>query len=483
MRDRVLIYLNGQRVLVEGDDVFTTLVEFLRSRRELPGTKVGCGEGDCGACTVLVGRPVEGTLRYRTASSCLQAMYQLDGTHVVTIEGLTPSRGLSPIQRAMVEHHASQCGFCTPGMVVALEGIFEAGTAVDLAGLRTGLTGNLCRCTGYLPILEAGLAVNRSSVALLNSRYPSRAMTDELTEGAEDSILFEHGGRTIFCPVRLDEAVAFLARHPGALMTAGGTETGLARNKRGGIEPPAILSLARIRELGGITHERDVLSVGATVTWTELEEFSRDTLPLVHALTKRFGSPQIRNAATLVGNIAHGSPVADSICFLLISEAELEVGGPGGCRRVKIEGFHRGPKQTTLGEAEIIARVVIPLPGPHELVRLYKISKRKEIDTSTFRAGIRIAERGGRIRSAAVAFSGVAPTARRLRETESFLLGQPFSHATFCEAGKRARAEVEPISDVRGSSRFRLRLAENILVKFYHEVTGAARQEAAVGET
>ena len=387
MRDGVLIYLNGQRVLVEGDDVFSTVVEFLRARRGLTGTKVGCGEGDCGACTVMVGRPVEGTLRYRTVSSCLQAMHQLDGTHVVTIEGLTPPNGLSPIQRAMVEHHGSQCGFCTPGMVAALEGVFEGATAVDLAGLRTGLTGNLCRCTGYLPILEAGLAVDRSSVAQLNRRYPSREMTDELAARVKVSIRFEHGGRTIFRPVTLDEAITFLSRHPRTLLVAGGTETGLTRSRRGLIEPPAILSLGGISELGRIAFEQGTLSVGANVTWTELEEFCRDRVPLVHALTNRFGSPQIRNAATLVGNIAHGSPVADSLCFLLISEAELVVAGPGGRRRVKIEGFHRGPKQTALGPCEIITRVVIPLPDTQDLVKLFKISKRKEIDTSTFRRG------------------------------------------------------------------------------------------------
>jgi xanthine dehydrogenase small subunit len=481
MQDHVLIYLNGQRVEVVGDDVFATLVEFLRQRRGLVGTKVGCGEGDCGACTVLVGRPFEGELRYRTSAACLLAMYQLDGAHVVTIEGLTPPDGLSPIQEAMVDHHGSQCGYCTPGMVAALEGVFDASTSVDLSELRTGLTGNLCRCTGYLPILEAGLAVDRAKLAPLGSRYASRGMALELADRVAVPLRIEHGERAVCSPVDLDEAIPFLAQHPKSLIVSGGTETGLARNKRG-IEPRAILSLSRISELARITYENDVLSVGAGVTWTDLEEFSRDKLPLVHELTRRFGSPQIRNAGTLVGNIAYGSPVADSLCFLLITEAELEVAGPDGPRRVMVEGFHRGPKQGSLERAEIISRVVIPLPGPNERVRLYKISKRKEIDTSTFRAGIRIAENGGVIERAAIAYSGVGSTARRLPQTERFLVGRVLSESTFREAGERARAEVEPISDVRGSGRFRLQLAENILVKFYQDVAGALRQEAAVGQ-
>ncbi len=481
MPDHVLIYLNGKRVIIDGGRAFCTLTEFLREECSLFGTKVGCGEGDCGACTVLVGQPFEGSLRYRTIASCLQAMYQLDGTHVVTIEGLTPSEGLSAVQQAMVDHHALQCGYCTPGMVAALEGLLEAKRPVDMTALRTGLTGNLCRCTGYLPILEAGLAVDHASVPSLEDRYPSQEMGLELADRAALPIRVEHDGRVFFSPVNLGDAIAFRAQHSGSLIVAGGTETGLARN-RSGSEPPHLLSLSRISELRKITQERGLLSVGATVSWTDLQEFVRDRLPLLHALTERFGSPQIRNAGTLVGNIAFGSPVADSLCLLLVMQAELEVAGPGGMRRVQVDGFHMGPRQTSLAPEELITRVIIPLPAANELVKLYKISKRKEIDTSTFRAAIRIEERGGLIRAAAIAFSGVGPTAVRLPRTESFLVGQPFSEPTFRRAGELARSEVEPISDVRGSSEYRLRLAENVLLKFFHETSVALPEEASVGE-
>ena len=234
------------------------------------------------------------------------------------------------------------------------------------------------------------------------------------------------------------------------------------RNKQG-FEPPALLSLAGISELAKITRDDGVLSVGANVTWARLEAFAQDTLPEIHALTQRFGSPQIRNVATLVGNIAHGSPVADSLCFLMIVEAELELISMRGTRRVAIKDFHTGPKQTVVAPDEIITRVLIPLTAPDEIVKLYKISKRKEMDVSTFRAGIRISRRGERIESAAIAYCGVGPTVLRLPATEAFLAGRPFSEATFREAGAVARAEVEPITDVRGSRAFRLQLAENIL--------------------
>ncbi len=470
MLDHVLLYVNGKRLQVAGDAVFGSLVEFLRQKGSV-GTKIGCGEGDCGACTVLRGVPENGSIRYRPIVSCLQSLIQLDGTHVVTIEGLTPPGGSSPIQQAMVDHHGSQCGFCTPGFVAALTGVFERGDRVDDRALCTGLSGNLCRCTGYLPILQAGRSVDISRFAPLSTLYPSRTMDDELAARSNADLRIETGRRVFFRPRRLEEAAAFRAKYPGAVIVAGGTELGHQRNKRG-LEPAMLLSLAGIDELSRIALTDNTLSVGANVTWAQLEAFSDGKLPEVHALTKRFGSPQIRNVASVVGNVAHGSPVADSLCFLMVVEAELELVSNRGARTVKIGEFYRGPKQTQLGPDEIITRLRIPLPARGEIVKLYKISKRKEMDVSTFRAAIRISQQGDSIGSAAIAYSGVGPTVRRMTETESFLVGRPFSLATFREAGQRARAEIEPITNVRGSSDFRVQLAENILAKFYHEAAG-----------
>ncbi len=213
----------------------------------------------------------------------------------------------------------------------------------------------------------------------------------------------------------------------------------------------------------------ETLSVGANVTWAELQAYTKDSLPDIYALTERFGSPQVRNVATVVGNIAYGSPVADSSCLLLVMGAELELASARGVRRALIADFHTGPNETTISPDEIITHLRIPLPARDEIVKLYKISKRKEMDVSTFRAAIRVALREKAIASAAIAYSGIAPTARRLGRTESFLIGKPFLERTFRDAGRVARDEIEPISDVRGSRNFRWRLAENVLLKFYHD--------------
>jgi xanthine dehydrogenase large subunit len=467
MRDYVVIFVNGQRLTIGGDAVFLPLAEYLR-QRGLVGTKIGCGEGDCGACTVLAGMPGSSSLHYQTLVSCIQPVHQLDGHHVVTVEGLSCDGELTPIQHAMVEHHASQCGFCTPGIVNALTGLFETKKVVDETAIRTGLAGNLCRCTGYEAILAAARSIDADKLTRLSDRRVSNSELSELSACRDEAVLVKSGSRVFFRPRDLDAALAFRAEHPGCVIAAGATELGVERNKFGR-EPAAILSLAGIEALGNLSVTDNVLNVGANVTWARLETFAEGRFPSVHALTERFGSPQIRHVATLVGNIAHGSPVADSLCLLAIVDAELDLMSVRGVRRVAVADFHAGPRQSVLAPDELIAAVQIPLAPRDHCVRLYKITKRKEMDVSTFRAAIRIGQRGGRIDFAAIAFCGVGPKVLRLPKTEAFLAGRPYTEATFREAGIRARAEVEPISDVRGSRDYRLRLAQSVLLRFYEE--------------
>jgi len=235
------------------------------------------------------------------------------------------------------------------------------------------------------------------------------------------------------------------------------------------IEPATMLSLARIAELNAVESTAQSISFGANVTWSQVETALHERLPQFRRIVERFGSPQIRNVATLAGNIANGSPIADSLPLLMVMDAQLEIVGPRGSQSRSINGFYTGYKKMDLRRDELIARVILPLPKAGEKLRLYKVSRRTDLDISTFGAAIRIQKHDDMIRSAAIAYAGVAPTVVRLPATEAMLVGKPFDENTFREAGRRARAEVTPITDVRGSADFRLQLCENVLRKFYHD--------------
>lgn len=476
MRDYVLFYVNGRRYRIGGETVFWSLAEFLRHELRLMGTKVVCAEGDCGACTVLVGRLDGARLRYETVDACIYFPHQLDGTQVVTVEGLRNEGRLSPVQQAMVDRHGSQCGYCTPGFVMALTGVLEEKADGNSQDLRLALTGNLCRCTGYLPILEAGAAVDAAAWVPLGRQYDSPGLMDDLRRHEALPVLVETalggaGRRVFYAPRKLEDALAFKARHPGAVIVAGATELGVLRNKKG-LEPATLLSLARVPGLADIVGENGHLVIGANVTWTQLERFARETLPEFYRIIIRFGSPQIRNVSTLAANVANGSPIADALPFLFVTEAELELLSERGSRRVRVDQFYKGYKVKDLAPDEIIGRVIVPLPAADDLLKLYKVSRRNDLDIATFGAGIRLKRAGDVITRAYVALSGVGPTVARLPATEAFLQGKLFVEETFREAGRVARAEVKPIGDVRGAREFRSQLAENMLLKFYWDCVG-----------
>lgn len=477
MRDHVRFFLNGREQVVRGEAVFQTLTEYLRLELGLVGTKVVCSEGDCGACSVLVGR-VAGAessmagLRYVPIDGCIQFIYQLDNTHVVTIEALSCNGELHPVQQALVDCHGSQCGYCTPGIVMALAGWSEAGADMDPVAMRIALTGNLCRCTGYIPILEAAKTVANRTTSPISSCFSLAQSAASVSSLSSEPLKVVTETRTFYAPTNLDDAVAFKAANPSAIIVAGATEIGVLRNKRG-YEPSAILSLTRIPSLDVIDEKPGQLTFGANVTWAQVEHAVRERLPEFYKIIVRFGSPQIRHAATLVGNVAHGSPIADSLGLLTVMDAELEIMGLGGKRRRSINGFYTGYQKNDLDPDEIIARVTLPLPKSEERLRLYKVSRRNDLDIATFGAAIRLQIMGNEIQSAAVAYTGIAQTVVRLPETEAYLMGRPFQESTFRQAGRISRDEVTPITDVRGSSDFRLQLCENVFRKFYFDEIGA----------
>jgi xanthine dehydrogenase small subunit len=476
MRDHIQFFLNGREQIVRGDSAFITLAEYSRIECGLAGTKVVCAEGDCGACTVLVGRPAGQRLHYVPIDGCIQFVFQLDGTHVVTIEGLPSNGELHAVQQAMVDHHGSQCGYCTPGFVMALAGWKENGG--DTNNARIALTGNLCRCTGYVPIMEAAASIAQTQLPPTGERFDTTELVSTLKSLSSDALHIASGARTFVAPTTLSDAIAFKAGNPDTVIIAGATELGVLRNKHG-YEPIRMMSLARIPSLSALESAPDRMTFGANVTWAQVEAAVREPVPQFHRIVERFGSPQIRHAATLVGNVAHGSPIADSLPLLSVMDAELEIVGPNGTRRRSINGFYTGYKKKDLRDDELITCVNMPLPQAGERLRLYKVSRRTDLDIATFGAAIRIQMDGSVIGSAAIAYSGVAQTLVRLLGTEAFLLGKPLDESTFRQAGRVARNEVTPITDIRGSADFRLQLCENVLRKFYFDEAEATAEVIA----
>jgi xanthine dehydrogenase small subunit len=483
----IRFFLNGKPVSVDGDDAFLTLANFLRYLRALTGTKIVCEEGDCGACSVLIGRPAGDSLAYLPINSCIQFLFQVNGTHVVTVEGLRQNGALHPVQEAMVRCHGAQCGYCTPGFIVAMCAMYESPEQPTEKRVRDALTGNLCRCTGYEPIIKAGLSVDPETVRSMNELYPPAPMLAALREQTGSPIRIEGSGRTFFAPTTVEEAVRFRAEFPQAVICQGGTDIAVQHNKRG-FTPAALMNLENVPELAELTVKDSTVAVGATVTLTRLEHFFRDRVPEFHRILELFGAPQIKHAATLAGNVANASPIADSLPFLYVMDARVELAGSGGRREVPIEAFYLGYKKLDLRGDELITRILIPLPGD-EVLKLYKVSKRRNLDISTFTAAICMtvgrrlpADPGSAetIHAVRIAYGGVAPTVLRLPRTEGFLEGRSFSLDSFRQAGEIARGEIAPISDVRGSKDFRLQLAENVLMKFYYDVqqTDSVRRSA-----
>jgi xanthine dehydrogenase small subunit len=474
VRDHILLYLNGRPVTVGGDDAFLTLSEWLRRRQQLPGTKVVCAEGDCGSCAVLIGRPTAdaGEMAYAAVTSCIQLIFQLDGAHVVTVEGLKEGRKLNPIQQSLVACQGTQCGFCTPGFVVSLYDLMHNGGCTNPHEIRRGLVGNLCRCTGYDSIVRAACAVDRPALKSLDVLYPPEPLVQQLAAAAKEGVRIDTPQRQLFKPTTVDEACEFRQQHPGCSVIAGATDLGVVHNKRTRPITQALV-IGHLGELRGVRSSASAIAIGAAESLSALEREANRVLPELGAYMAWFGSPLIKNAGTLGGNLVTGSPIGDTAPPLMALDATVHLVGVGGRRRtVPVNAFYTGYRTTVLAADELVASVEIPIPQPTDRFKLYKISRRKDLDISTFSAAVWIRLSGNLIKEARLAFGGVAPVVLRMRRTEAALVGQAASLATFQAAGEIAGSEVTPISDVRGSAGYRRALARNILTRFWHEVFG-----------
>lgn len=471
MSNAVTLFINGVRREIAGEKVFSTLSDYLRYELGLTGTKVVCAEGDCGSCSVAVGRRIEQRVEYTAICSCIQFVFQLHAAHVVTIEGLNAGSALNAFQQAMVNCHGAQCGFCTPGIVMAVAGAREQ-TSERIDG-KTVLIGNLCRCTGYESIVRACEQTEPGQLDRIATRFPDEQIAPALKALERESVEIRTEHRLMFRPTTLEAAARFRAEHPDAIVVSGATDVGVQVNKLG--RPlNKVLSLSGVDELKRLQVDHGVMIVGAGVSLAEFEQKLGGFIQPFAELMHYFGSPPIKSAGTIGGNLGTGSPIGDTLPALFALDAELELISTTGRRRVRINDFYVGYRKTIARPDELIAGVIVPQPRPDEQLKLYKVSRRRDLDISAFAAAFLLKIDANRISGIRIAFGGVGPTVVRLPRTEAFLVNQPMEVATFEEAGAIARDEVKPISDVRGSMTYRQQLAENIFCKLYYDLAAPA---------
>lgn len=484
LRDYILIYLNGQRRELRGAEVFMTLSDYLRYERQLTGTKVVCAEGDCGACSVLVGavkpNAAEADVAYQVINACIQFMHGLDCAQIITIEGLPDNnQQLHPVQAAMVEAQATQCGFCTPGFVMAAAGMLEQeGVDHDInqQQAKNYLTGNLCRCTGYLSIINAMTQIDAKDHPSIKQRYHSAAVHDDLLQHGSIPISVNHETHCFHSPTSASEAASSLSEKQSRVFAAA-TDLGVQHNK-GHWHDQRVVSLNLIADLHLIKNQTNSVLVGARVSLTELEQALKNSHPEWADFMHIFASPQIKNNATLVGNVANGSPIGDNLPFLLALDAKLIIQGAEQTRTLNINEFYTGYKQFNLAADELITHVEIPHKPSGGVLKLYKVSQRRDLDISCVSSAIMLTfDQQQMVQQAAIALGGVAATALRITAIEQQLIGRSLTEITAPEftqqVAKQLAASVTPMSDVRGSDGFRSQLVANLYRKYIDELSSS----------
>jgi xanthine dehydrogenase small subunit len=464
----------GRIVALDAFSPRRTVLDWLREEQRLTGTKEGCAEGDCGACTAVVGRLKGGRLVYEPVNTCILLLGQLDGAELITVDDLAEGGALHPVQAAMVAHHGSQCGFCTPGIVMSLFALYHEGARpVTRAMVNDALAGNLCRCTGYRPIIDAALDVCADAPAdrFVAARAKSEALLISLAADADARI----GDDEAFFAIPRSEAVlaALAAAHPDATLLAGATDVGLWITKAL-MDLRKIIWLGRVHGLDRIADRKDALHIGAMVSHAEALAALHALDPDLGEVMRRFGSAQVRASGTVGGNLANGSPIGDlAPCFIALG-AELHLRQGEATRTLPLEDFFLAYRKQDRRPGEFVTGVTVPRPAGDERFRAYKVSKRFDEDISAVMGAFRFTLSGGRIADARIAFGGMAGTPKRAPQAEAALAGAPLGEeASWSAALDAIGRDYQPLTDQRATSAYRTLVARNLLMKALMEIAGA----------
>ena len=461
----VQFYLNGELREVAAVAPTTTVLDYLREIAVLTGTKEGCAEGDCGACAIVIANAADERPVYLAVNACLLMVPQLDGKHVYTVEGLTERNDglLDPVQEAMVQSDGTQCGFCTPGFIMSMFALRHSNEEVSDEVIHDALAGNLCRCTGYRPIVDS------MRDACLGTRDDDE-LVDELAV-VDTSDTYQIGSQSFFAPTNLTAMAELFARHPDAHILGGGTDLGILVSKdRQAFK--TVIHTAQVIELREIREDGDTLTIGAAITYTEALPYIDRLYPSFATMIKRIGSRQIRNVGTIGGNVGNASPIGDTPPCLIALDATLVLHSEAGDRAISVEDYFLDYRKTDLKDGEFIKEIRIPKLKPGQDFRTFKISKRYDQDISAVIGAYRIGIDGEKIVDARIAYGGMAATPKRAPAAEAALTGKSWKLDTALAAAAAVGEDYSPISDHRAGKEYRSKVAGNLFLRLYHDLSG-----------
>jgi xanthine dehydrogenase small subunit len=458
----------GQLREIENVPPTRTLLQLIREDLHLCGTKEGCNEGDCGACVVALREP--GSAQFKAVNSCIRFAHSIEGLELTTVEDVSSSGALHPAQEALVECQGSQCGFCTPGFVMSMFALHEnaaaSGQTVDRAAAQAALSGNLCRCTGYRPILDAAVKMQ----SLLKSEHSAQILCRQSPEKASKTSQKTASGDYLL-PTRLDELLALRSKHPSAQIVSGCTDVGLWVNK-GHQQMAQVLDVSRVQELRRIERYAHHIAIGAAVSLQEAYAALVKDRPQLATFAERFAGLPVRNSGTLGGNVANGSPIGDSMPLLIALRANIVLMSVRGHREMPIEQLYTGYRKNVIAQDEVLAWIKVPLPTSAEFSRVYKISKRYDDDISAVCLAISVQRDGDALSALSIGVGGVAATPVRGIKTEALCADSMPANSQFDAIKACLQTEFQPISDMRASSSYRREVLGALVDRFASEWRG-----------
>ena len=455
-------------VKIHNPDPNETILNYIRTKLKKTGTKEGCAEGGCGACTVVLGELKKGKIIYKAINACIAFVPTLAGKQLIVVEDLVSEDGtLHPVQEAMVSYHGSQCGFCTPGFVMSLFAMYKNHSFYEDDVIKDSISGNLCRCTGYRPIIDAAKSLNKISKFDFFKKN-QQLFISLLKKIKHENIIILNKNKKYFAPSNVNELIKTLKQYPNSKLLSGGTDVSLVVTKERK-DLDSLIYMNSIDELNYIKKNNNYIEVGATTPLIDFELFIKKYFPDFAQILKRYGSIQIRNVCTIAGNIATASPIGDTLPLLLSLDSQVIIKDKNKTKILPLNGFFISYRKTKLKKGQFIHSIRIPLLGKN-IFKAYKISKRIDDDISSVCASFNVELEKNRIKKIKVAYGGMANIPKRAFNCEKILLNSSLSDNTINKAKKSLEKDFKPITDARASQKYRMEIAKNLLEKCFQEI-------------